>query len=154
MKKLLLAVAAVLVAVLAPIGAHYLGGAIDLLRASKPRTTVARMRDLMGVLLSHEPKDLTPAALASLLESVGRSECKTDGWGSAFLIERIPSRNQEIIYRITSLGKDLKRGGCCRRWTDSFEEDAVLESTPEGMAWRQQWTFGRRIPEAQGDGAP
>jgi hypothetical protein len=107
-----------------------------LYRVSKPTTTVARMRDLMGVLEAENPPLLTADSLAPILARNNRSECALDGWGRPFVIERVGPGERR--FRIRSLGSDGREGPCCRGLVDSWEEDAVLE----GETWLQQWSFG------------
>jgi hypothetical protein len=107
-------------------------------RASKPTTTIARMRDLMGVLRTEDPGSLEQEAIRGLLTRHRRESAFADGWGHPFIVERTGAPEGSTIYRITSLGSDGKRGTCCRGFVDSFAEDAVLE----GDAWLQQWSFG------------
>jgi len=154
MRKIIWVGLLVLGALLAPLAVHYLNGIMAVMRDSRPRTTVVRMRDLMGVLFYYGPTDTSPSSLRHVLAEAGRSECNADGWGSPFVIERFTGPEKEIGYRIISLGSDRKRGPCCQRHVNSFAEDAVLESTPDGMAWRQQWTFGRPAEMSESIGSP
>lgn len=107
-------------------------------RISKPMTTVGRMRNLMSVLIAEQPTPLNKQTVIQALKKYGRDECYIDGWEHPFLIEPVRSEAGEVIYRVTSLGSDGRRGSCCRGFVDSYAEDAVLERD----VWLQQWSFG------------
>lgn len=98
-------------------------------------TTVARMKDLMSLLEADRPRSLDGETIRVLLSENGREECHLDGWGRPFVIERVGS--EPANYRVTSLGRDGRRGACCDGFVKSFDEDAVLE----GDRWLQRWIF-------------
>lgn len=101
----------------------------------KAMTTEARMRELMGVLEAEQPDGVDPESLRPLLAKYNRLECLEDAWGRAFVIERTAQSKKEQRYRIISLGRDGQRGKCCKKWVESWDEDAVLS----GNEWLQVW---------------
>ena len=100
----------------------------------RAKTTETRMMQLMNVLDAEQPDHVDPESLKPLLAKYNRSECLTDAWGRAFLIERKGSEAGGR-YEVTSLGRDGIRGSCCKSWTANWDDDAVLL----GDQWLQVW---------------
>jgi hypothetical protein len=98
------------------------------------KTTEARMLQLMSVLEAEQPQRLDAESLRPLLEKYHRSECLTDDWDRPFLIT-LQQRGGKPFYTITSLGRDGRRGPCCRARVESWDDDAVLA----GPDWVQVW---------------
>lgn len=103
----------------------------DPLRA---KTTEGRMRDLMSVLEAEQPQRLETESLRSILAKYNRAECLEDAWGTPFLIERSKA-DRQLRYTIISLGRDRRRGACCVKWVENWDDDAVLS----GKDWLQVW---------------
>jgi hypothetical protein len=97
----------------------------------RAKTTETRMKMLMGVLDSEQPRRLDTASLKEVVARYNRSEVLTDGWGQDLVVEQ-----DQGGYRITSLGRDGRRGSCCTaRVHGQWDEDAVLS----GQSWLQVW---------------
>ena len=95
------------------------------------KTTVTRMRMLMGVLDTEKPAAVAgPSDLRPLLEKYNRTECLEDAWGKPFVIEK-----EGNGYRVISLGRDGQRGSCCQGRVADWDSDAVLL----GDEWLQVW---------------
>jgi hypothetical protein len=107
---------------------------LDLRNPLRAKTTEARMLALMGVLEAEEPQKLDPETLRPLLEKYNRLECLEDAWGTPFVIER-SQENQHSQYTIISLGRDGRRGTCCKKWVEDWDDDGVLS----GKQWLQVW---------------
>jgi hypothetical protein len=107
---------------------------LDLRNPVRAKTTEARMLALMGVLEAEEPQKLDPETLRPLLEKYNRLECLEDAWGTPFVIERSQT-NGHSQYTIISLGRDGRRGSCCKKWVGSWDDDGVLS----GKEWLQVW---------------
>jgi hypothetical protein len=103
----------------------------DTLRA---KTTETRMSDLMGVLDAEEPRDLGLRHLRPLAAKYNRLDCLKDGWGRSFVIER-GAQSRTSRYSIISLGREGRRGSCCKKWVASWDENVVLS----GSQWLQVW---------------
>lgn len=102
----------------------------------RAKVTTTRMRQLAGVLMAEEPEKLDQASLRPIARKYHRSECLIDGWGRPFLIQRQDDPGSGSRYLIISVGRDGKRGTCCRRWTQGdWDADAVLL----GNSWLQVW---------------
>lgn len=96
------------------------------------KTTVTRMRMLMGVLETERPAAVTgPSDLRPLLEKYNRTECLEDAWGRPFVVEV----ERGGTYRVLSYGRDGRRGSCCRGRVADWDSDAVLL----GDEWLQVW---------------
>ena len=97
----------------------------------RAKVTETRMRELMYILDSEQPLHTDPRSIRRLLESEKHPELAEDDWGTSFVIER----NLQGKYVIISLGRDRRRGSCCTRWVNNWDEDAVLS----GDQWVQDW---------------
>lgn len=95
------------------------------------------MRELMNALGADPAAAASPASLEAAARSFGVEHCLEDGWGRRFEIEAAPGSDPPFLLR--SLGRDGKRGECCRVVTENWDDDAVLE----GDRWLQAWNeFG------------
>ncbi len=103
----------------------------DTLRA---KTTETRMSYLMGVLDAEKPMTLDLQRLRPLAAKYNRLDCLKDGWGRPFVIER-GAQDRASGYTIISLGREGRRGSCCKKWVGSWDENAVLS----GSQWLQVW---------------
>lgn len=128
-------VVAVLLAILAGIAiARY----VQSWRAeARAKTTVTRMRMFMSVLHSEKPDGIEIASLRPLLAKYNRQEVELDGWHNPLVIElQVSPGDGSKHYRLISLGRDGKRGGCCTRSVrGDWNADAVLF---DGH-WLQAW---------------
>jgi hypothetical protein len=113
---------------------------LELRQALKAKTTVTRMKELMGILDTEHPAAVSSVTLHRLLEKYNRQDPFHDGWGNEFMIER-KGEGENTVYRILSLGRDGVRGPCCDRWIASWDGDAVLE----GPRWLQVW-YPKAVP--------
>lgn len=104
---------------------------------ARAKTTVTRMRQFMAVLHSEKPDDVESSSLRPLLVKYNRQEVELDGWHNPLVIELQASPDDgSRHYRLTSLGKDGKRGGCCTRSVHGdWNADAVLLDDQ----WLQAW---------------
>lgn len=98
------------------------------------KTTETRMREVV-IMLQNHPGACDLPCLHDLARSYDRLESLRDAWGTELEIE-LAFEGIELRYRVRSLGKDRKRGYCCKRWVTSLEEDAVLENNTWLQAWR------------------
>lgn len=114
---------------------------VELQQKLRAKTTVTRMKMLMGVLQAERPVDVTGPSVRPLLEKYNRTECLEDAWGRPFVIEREASGAGAPVYRVLSYGRDGRRGPCCQHWVADWDSDAVLR----GDEWLQVW-----YPEAAG----
>jgi hypothetical protein len=110
---------------------------------SKPTTTIGCMPNVTSILLAERPRDFDPESLAPLFAKYDREDCVRDGWGRPFVIEVSGIRGSDTAFRVISLGRDGKRGPCCKAFVDDWDDDAVLE----GDVWVQRWSFGRTVPQ-------
>jgi hypothetical protein len=108
------------------------------------KTTEARMRDLMQVLKGEQPERVDPVSLQSLLAEYKRTKWLQDGWGRPFVIERKIEGGQ-AHYTIISLGRDGRRGPCCRKWVEHWDDNAVLS----GDSWLQVWNLQKMRAQAE-----
>jgi hypothetical protein len=99
------------------------------------KRTTARMTWLMGVLDVEQPRHLDPYSLRQILAKYNRLDCQKDAWGRPFLIEHHEQAGDRVRYVVVSLGRDGKRGGCCKKWVANWDDDAVLS----GNEWLQVW---------------
>jgi hypothetical protein len=100
----------------------------------RAKTTTTNMIFLMGVLDSDQPEKVDSESIRSLLARGKRSYWLKDDWGRPFVIER-KEENGQPRYTIISLGRDGRRGSCCQKWVDNWDDDAVLS----GKEWLQVW---------------
>jgi hypothetical protein len=100
----------------------------------RAKTTEARMLDLMGVLEAEEPQQLDPGSLRRILAKYNRLECALDAWGNPLIVEAVKN-GWHPNYTVTSLGRDGRRGSCCQKFVESWDDDAVLS----GKDWLQVW---------------
>jgi hypothetical protein len=101
----------------------------------RAKTTETRMRELMSDLDAYKPDRVDTASLRSLLLAKGGFVDRLeDGWGRPLVIEHV-FRDGRPRYTIISLGRDGRRGPCCKQATYSWDDDAVLS----GDQWLQVW---------------
>lgn len=108
--------------------------------------TETRMRELMDILNAEQPERVDPDSLRPLLAKNDRLDCREDGWGNLLLIERRIQAGREPLYVIVSLGRDGRRGTCCQKWVDDWNDDAVLA----GKDWLQVWVNNPEALRARG----
>jgi hypothetical protein len=109
----------------------------------RAKTTEARMLALMSVLDAERPQRLSPQSLRALLLKYNRLECLEDAWGTSFVIER--SQNDRTpFYTIISLGRDRRRGECCKKWVENWDADAVLSHNGWLQVWYPEAVHARR----------
>lgn len=108
--------------------------------------TETRMRELMDILNAEQPARVDPESLRPLLAKKNRLDCGEDGWGNLLLIERRIRAGKEPLYVIVSLGRDGRRGTCCQKWVDDWNDDAVLA----GKDWLQVWVNNPEALRARG----
>jgi hypothetical protein len=113
------------------LGTHVYWSYREPLRA---KTTTVRMVYLMGILDSDEPAKVDTESIRSLLAREKRLAWLRDDWGRPFVIER-KEGNGQARYTIISLGRDGRRGSCCQKWVENWDDDAVLS----GKDWLQVW---------------
>lgn len=106
--------------------------------------TMLNMRTVAVVLASAEMKlgELDTRRAVFALKTRGiEPEILTDAWGSPLVLEAnlTPGATKGLHMKITSLGRDRRRGSCCRGELakGSWDEDAVIE----GTVWLQYWDF-------------
>ena len=93
------------------------------------------MRELQKLLRELLPDETSGEVLRQICSKAGAEWLAKDAWGRPFLVER--SSAAENSYRVTSLGRDGKRGDCCKRIVRDLDQDAVLE----GDQWLQAWPY-------------
>lgn len=101
----------------------------------RAKTTETRMLLLMRVLEAEKPTRLDADSLLPLLPKTYGSESLIDAWGHPLLIQSSSHDGRIKKYKIISVGRDGRRGGCCRKWVADWDDDAVLL----GNEWLQVW---------------
>jgi len=109
----------------------------DVVNKVKAKETMTHMRRLAALLTHEKPENIGPPHLRQLLARYAVSPTYLlDGWERPLLVERVKGVDGVQHYRVTSLGRDGQRGGCCRRFLDfAWAEDAVIEDE----VWLQAW---------------
>jgi hypothetical protein len=97
------------------------------------KVTETRMRELMRILDNEQPLSVDSESLRKIVERNKHGDLLKDAWGSDLVIER--DVHETGRYTIISLGRDRRRGICCRRWVSDWDDDAVLS----GDEWLQVW---------------
>jgi hypothetical protein len=92
-----------------------------------------------SLLEEERPQRIDAATLRPLLAKYNRSASSEDAWGRPFVLERMHEGQQGYI--IISLGRDGRRGDCCKKWTDNLDDDAVLSED----GWLQVW-YPKPVP--------
>lgn len=96
------------------------------------------MDSLMSALAVEQPYFVNTDVLRTVGDKHGFVRCHADAWGNPFEVEYAPGADPP--YRIISLGRDGKRGSCCRYLVEDVNEDAVRQ----GQEWLQVWrTLGK-----------
>jgi hypothetical protein len=102
--------------------------------------TMDCMTSLMSALAVEQPYFVNADVLRTVGDKHGFVRCHEDAWGHPFEVEYAPGVDPP--YRITSLGRDGKRGSCCRYLVEDVNEDAVRQ----GNEWLQVWrTLGKPL---------
>jgi hypothetical protein len=105
----------------------------------RTKETESKMRELMELLDAEGPVRVDPESIRSLLVRKKRLEWLTDGWGGTLLVQR--NEREKGRYVVTSLGRDGRRGSCCKRWVNDWNDDAVLS----GDEWVQVWEMNPTV---------
>ena len=100
------------------------------------KVTVTRMRETI-ILLQNHPGPCDSECLRGLAEAHGKSGSLKDAWGSDLLIHMTTGPSSPPSYEVRSLGRDGLKGGCCTRWVDDLDEDAVIRDD----TWLQLWLY-------------
>jgi len=106
----------------------------------RAKETESKMRELMELLDAEGPVRLDSESIRSLLVRNKRLEWLTDGWGGTLLVQR--NEREKGRYVVISLGRDGRRGSCCKRWVSNWDDDAVLS----GDEWVQVWRMNPKAP--------
>jgi hypothetical protein len=104
------------------------------------KLTESRMKALMNVLDVYRPDKIDPESLRPLLAKHGGADLLKDGWSRPLVVERTV-KDGRPLYTITSLGRDGRRGPCCKPVVFNWDDDAVLA----GDKWLQVWS-SRGVP--------
>jgi hypothetical protein len=112
----------------------YLGNKI--LNKSRAKITMVHMRRIESLLLLSQPRFVDEAYVRHLLAGRGQERYLFDGWQHPIQVEVEVDREGQPYYRVVSLGRDGRRGACCRRFAGfDWDADAVLMN----QEWLQVW---------------
>jgi hypothetical protein len=105
------------------------------------------MQELMNELKIYQPGRPNGESFRRILAKEGRLDSLNDGWHRPLVIERTV-RNGRSYYTITSLGRDGRRGPCCKPFVHSWDDDAVLSGDVlSGNTWLQVWSAPRLMSD-------
>lgn len=107
----------------------------DVRESVRAKRTSGDMRALSMILRAENPTALDTHSLQRMLSTQGYPDYTRDAWGHPLQIERATSATPSFVLR--SLGRDGRRGDCCRRWLvdKDWDGDAVLKDD----SWLQLW---------------
>jgi len=98
------------------------------------------MQELMNELEIHEPERPDGESFRRILAKEGRLDSLQDGWSRPLVMERTV-KDGRSHYTIISLGRDGRRGACCKPFVHSWDDNAVLSGdVVSGNTWLQVWS--------------
>ncbi len=107
----------------------------------------ARMQELMTELRIYQPERPDGESFRRVLAKEGRLDALKDGWSRPLVIERTVNDGRSH-YTIISLGRDGRRGPCCKPNVYSWDDDAVLSGDElSGNKWLQVWSAPRLMSD-------
>jgi hypothetical protein len=98
------------------------------------------MQELMNELKIYQPERPDGESFRRVLAKDGRLDSLKDGWSRSLVIERTVKGGRSH-YTIISLGRDGRRGPCCKPFVHNWDDDAVLSGDVlSGNRWLQVWS--------------
>jgi len=98
------------------------------------------MQELMNELKIYQPERPDGESFRRILAKEGRLDSLKDGWSRPLVIERT-IKDGRSHYTVISLGRDGRRGSCCKPFVHSWDDDAVLSGDElAGNTWLQVWS--------------
>lgn len=126
-----------LIAILGVLGVFFvsfrIGGMI--LNKHRAKISMIHMRRIESLLLLDRPRLVDEDYVRRLLAERGQAQYLLDGWGNPIQVELEIDDKDHPRYKLISLGRDGKRGSCCSRFVEDWDEDAILMS----QDWLQVW---------------
>jgi len=114
------------------------------------KVTESHMKELMNELMVYQPERPEGDAFRSLLAKERKLDALKDGWSRPLVIERTV-KDGRPHYTVISLGRDGRRGPCCKPRVYDWDDDVVLSGDAvSGDRWLQVWDSLKM----RGDGRP